>query len=163
MTIASSDPAFAFARLIERECWKQEIRRACLAFANSAQNRRDTLGWVARGEQGQPPMSQLGGLRGQLTRLRGANDVTAIQAWLAHLEANTRRRDRWPNGSIGLVRQFLTDTQQIWNVLNPSSWPTLTNNSQAELRQELWALAVRTFFDACIRAHKRELEVANGA
>lgn len=159
----ANDPAFAFARLLERECWKQEIRRACLAVAGDASCRQRLLRWTPRGEQGQPPMSQLGGLRGQVTRLRGADDVTAILAWMAHLETNTRRRDRWPNGSIGLVRQFLTDTQRIWNELNPSSWPTLTTNAQAELRQELWALAVRTFFDACIRAHKRELEVASGA
>ena len=161
--MSANDPAFAFARLLERECWKQEIRRACLAVAGDSSCRQRLLRWTPRGEQGQPPMSQLGGLRGQVTRLRGADDVTAILAWLAHLEANTRRRDRWPNGSIGLVRQFLTDTQRIWNELNPVSWPTLTENAHAELRQELWALAVRMFFDACIRAHKRELEVARGA
>jgi CRISPR-associated protein Csx10 len=90
--------------------------------------------------------------------------VAAILDWLTrHLEANARRRDRWPNGSIESIRQFLTDTQRLWNTLNPSAWPTLTANAQTELRRDLWALAVRTFFDACIRAHKRELEVASGA
>ncbi len=161
MTIASSDPAFAFARLIERECWKQEIRRACLAFANSAQNRKNTLGWVARGEQGQPPMSQLGGLRGQLAMLRTVQDRPQVIGWLDHLAGNNRRRDKWP--SIPEVRAFIESDSRIWDIVKTDSWPTLTTNAQSELKRELWTLAVRTFFDACIRAHKRELEVASGA
>jgi CRISPR-associated protein Csx10 len=162
-TQAMDEASHQFARRIETECWKQEIRRACLAVAADARQRKELLGWVAKGEQGQPPMSQLGGLRGQLMRLRAREHVAAILDWLRHLEANARRRDRWPNGSIESIRQFLTDTQRLWNTLNPSAWPTLTANAQTELRRDLWALAVRTFFDACIRAHKRELEVASGA
>lgn len=161
MTVASSDPAFAFARLIERECWKQEIRRACLAFANSAQNRQNTLGWVARGEQGQPPMSQLGGLRGQLAMLRTVLDRPQVIGWLDHLADNNRRRDKWP--SIPKVKAFIESDNRIWAIIKTDSWPTLTTNAQEELKRELWTLAVRTFFDACIRAHKRELEVASGA
>jgi CRISPR-associated protein Csx10 len=161
MTIASGDPAFAFARLIERECWKQEIRRACLAFANSAQNRQNTLGWVARGEQGQPPMSQLGGLRGQLAMLRTVRDRPQVIGWLDHLADNNRRRDKWP--SIPKVKAFIESDNKIWEIVKTDSWPTLTEGAATQLRQDLWALAVRTFFDACIRAHKRELEVARGA
>lgn len=159
--IAANDPAFAFAQLLERECWKQEIRRACLAFANSAENRKSELGWAAKGEQGQPPMSQLGGLRGQLAMLRSTADRQQVIKWLDHLAGNNRRKDKWP--SIAKVKKFIESDSSIWEIIETDGWPTLTTNARAELRQELWALAVRTFFDACIRAHKRELEVASGA
>lgn len=189
-TIASGDSAFAFARLLERECWKQEIRRACLTIAQ--ERRKELLGWDHK--KGSPPMSQLGGLRGQLSGLRDDNSLTVILGWLVHLATNRRRSERWlgkiavepqilqkwlsdrnltkPNsliwpvknsawGSLSAVDRIgtiLTDNQWIWNELNPSSWPTLTEGAATQLRQELWAFAVRTFFDACIRAYKRELE-----
>jgi CRISPR-associated protein Csx10 len=150
------ETSLKFARLIETECWKQEIRRACLALAADAGQREALLGWVAKGDQGQPPMSQLGGLRGQLAMLRSVSNRPQVIGWLDHLASNSCRKEKWP--SIPKVKAFVESDTRIWEIINPSSWPTLTTNAQAELRQELWALAVRTFFDACIRAHKRELE-----
>lgn len=158
--IHSGHPEFAFARLIERECWKQEIRRACLTFASSAQNRGDKLGWKAKVKQGQPPMSQLGALRGQLAILRTVRDRPQVIDWLDHLADNRRRKDKWP--SIDKVKAFIESDSRIWDIVKTDGWPTLTTNAETELKQELWALAVRTFFDACIRAHKRELEVTSG-
>jgi len=148
--------ARAFARLIEKECWKQEIRRACLALAGDASNRKELLGWVAKGEQGQPPMSQLGGLRGQLSMLRSTTNAGQVIAWIDHLAGNNRRKDKWP--SIEKVKKFIESESRIWETIKTDGWPTLTADAQTELHRELWALAVRTFFDACIRAHKRELE-----
>jgi CRISPR-associated protein Csx10 len=145
-----------FARLIERESWKQEIRRACLAIAADAKQRKELLGWVARGEQGQPPMSQLGGLRGQLAMLRKAQDRRQVLDWLKHLSGNKRRAEKWP--SIPKVQAFIESDSRVWEVIETDHWPTLTANAKSELKQELWAFAVRTFFDACIRAHKRDLE-----
>jgi len=154
--IPSSDPSFTSARLLERECWKKEIRQACLAFATSTLNRKTELGWETRDEQGKPPMSQLGGLRGQLALLRTAADRQQVSDWLDHLADNQRRRDKWP--SIPNVKAFIENDARIWEIINTRNWPTITQNAQSELRHELWPLAVRTFFDACIRAHKRELE-----
>jgi hypothetical protein len=53
---------------------------------------------------------------------------------------------------------LIESDSRIWDIVKTDSWPTLTEDAQKELKQELWTLAVRTFFDACIRAHKRELE-----
>jgi CRISPR-associated protein Csx10 len=147
-----------FARLLERECWKQEIRRKCLEIAGNNEERKKLLGWEAKGEQGSPPMSQLGALRGQLMLLRKSVDRQRVIDWLDHLAANNRRKDRWP--SIPKVKAFIETEGRIWDIINTASWPTLTANAERELKQELWPLAVRTFFDACIRAHKRELEKA---
>jgi CRISPR-associated protein Csx10 len=160
-SIPANDPAFAFARLLERECWKQEIRRACLAIASDRDRRQQLLGWRAVGDLGEPPMSQLGGLRGQLALLRVTADRLRVIDWLDHLAANSRRKDKWP--SISKVKAIIEEDPRIWEIIISTSWPTLTQGAEAQLRRELWPLAVRTFFDACIRAHKRELEVPSGA
>jgi CRISPR-associated protein Csx10 len=76
--------------------------------------------------------------------------------WLDHLKGNSRRKDKWP--SVDKVRDFIQSDSRIWDVIKTDDWPTITANGQSQLREELWVLAVRTFFDACIRAHKRELE-----
>lgn len=155
-SISSNDPNFHFARLLERECWKLEIRRACLTFAASAPNRRTKLSWETGGEHGRPPMSQLGGLRVQLTLLRSTADRQQVIHWLDHLADNQRRRDKWP--SIPKVKAFIENDARVWEIIDTANWPALTVAAQPELKQELWPLAVRTFFDACIRTHKRELE-----
>ncbi|GBD36742.1 hypothetical protein HRbin36_01870 [bacterium HR36] len=151
---------FEFARLIERECWKQEIRRACLAIAADRRKREEFLGWEAEGGQGKPPMSQLGGLRSQLARLHKAEDVQALLEWLEHLQKNPRRSEKWPNGSLRRIESLLRNPGEIWQKILKSddNWPTLTKDAIQQLQQELWPQAIRMFFDACIRAHKRELE-----
>jgi len=155
-TQAMDETSRSFARLIETECYKQEIRRACLALAADAGQRKALLGWVARGEQGQPPMSQLGGFRGQLMLMQQAEQRQQVIDWLDQLAKNKRRAEKWP--SIPKVKTLIESDSRIWEIIQTDGWPTLTANAQTELRRELWALAVRTFFDACIRAHKRELE-----
>lgn len=157
--IASNHPAFSFARRIETECWKQEIRQACLTLAADAQKRKGHLGWDSKRDI--PPMSQLGGLRGQLMLMQKSDERQHVLDWLKHLDQNKRRKEKWP--SIPKVKSFIESDSHIWEVIDTSDWPTLTANAQNELKRELWALAVRTFFDACIRAHKRELEVVRGA
>ena len=101
-------------------------------------------------------MSQLGGLRGQLAMLRSVSDRPQVIGWLDHLAGNSRRKEKWP--SIPKVKAFVESDTRIWQIIKTDDWPTLTDNAKADLQRNLWALAVRTFFDACIRAHKRELE-----
>ncbi|MCX7700244.1 MAG: RAMP superfamily CRISPR-associated protein [Gemmataceae bacterium] len=156
--IAPSDPSFSFARRIETECWRQEIRRACLSLAADARKRNELLGWDSKRDN--PPMSQLGGLRGQLMLMQTADQRQRVLDWLEHLKQNKRRREKWP--SIPKVKALIESDSRIWEVIETKGWPTLTANAEERLQRELWALAVRTFFDACIRAHKRDLEVARG-
>ena len=66
----NGDPAFTYARLLETELWKQEIGRAAQALAADGHRRATVLAWKAGSKQGEPPMSQLGGLRAQLASLR---------------------------------------------------------------------------------------------
>lgn len=150
------DATRQFARLVEIECWKQEIRRTCLGLAAEVSKRRELLGWDHR--KNAPPMSQLGGLRGQVMLLQTPQNRKPILDWLDHLESNKRRSEKWPANSLKHIREFIGSDNRIWEVIDTKNWPTLTDNAAAELKRQLWAFAVRTLFDACIRAHKRDLE-----
>ena len=145
-----------FARLLEIELWKQEIRRACMRIAADAGKREELLGWDVK--KGMPPMSQLGALRSQLALLQSPGDKQQIIRWLEHLARNNRRREKWP--SLEKVKGFIELDDRIWEQIPTEDRPTLTPDAEKLLKQELWPFAVRTFFDACIRAHKRELEGA---
>jgi CRISPR-associated protein Csx10 len=155
-TLEPEDNMLAFAQQVVMACWIQEIRRKCLELAASPQKREELLGWIIQGQQGKPPMSQLGGLRGQLAMLRSAEDRQQVIDWLDHLDGNSRRKDSWP--SIQKVKAFLTEEEKIWEAIPTKDWPTLIPNAEEDLKKKLWPLAVRTFFDASIRAHKRKLE-----
>lgn len=157
-----------YAHLLEAEVWKQFIRRAALTIASVGQKREATFRWRIvrdRTEQArsQPPMSQLGGLRGQISQLLRREGANTAIGWLDHLQENTRRAGKWPDGAINAVRVLLHDPTQVWAVLDWAEWPTLTDGAQDRLRREFRLLAVRTLVDACIRAHKREVEVKHGA
>jgi CRISPR-associated protein Csx10 len=143
---------------LEREVWKQEIHRAALGVAAGRSRRQDELKWDVLADK--PPMSQLGGLRVQLARLRDDADARPVIEWLDHLAANPRRNEKWPGGAIDRVRDLLSRRGRVWEALKCEDWPTLTEGAGNRLRAELWPLAVRTLFDACVRAHKRDLESA---
>ncbi len=150
-------PAYQFARTVEREYWRQEIYRAALGRAADAKFRSEHLKWSAK-RGGKPPMSQLGALREQLGRLIKAADAQQVRGWLDHLRNNPRRSERWPEGALKAIEEVLTDASQVWKKLQLENLATLTADGQQALKEELWPLAVRALFDACIRAHKRELE-----
>jgi CRISPR-associated protein Csx10 len=174
---------FETARFLEKECWKQEIRRACLALASDSRKRRNILKWeIYDSGSGAPPMSQLGGLRNQVAAIRNRGDEAAAIDWIEHLESNPRRKEKWPENSLQEIKDILDNKDKIWQILassdetltdssdttsgnttrttnsNSPQWPTLTENAHSELKRELWPMAIRAFFDACIRAHKRDLE-----
>lgn len=156
--IAKDDPAYEYARTLEREHWRHEIYRAALGKAAEATLRSRALGWSTTKRGGEPPMSQLGGLREQLARLLAPGDERQVLGWLEHLRDNQRRSEKWPPGSLESIEKVLTDPRQVWELLQPADLSTLTADGEQVLRKELWPLAVRALFDACIRAHKRELE-----
>lgn len=156
--LTSDNPAYEFARTLEREFWRQEIYRAALGRAADADFRSRHLKWSSTSRGGKPPMSQLGALREQLTGLNKPQDRERVLDWLRHLQDNPRRRDRWPEGSLQAIEELLKDASQVWEKLQLETLATLTADGEHALREELWPLAVRALFDACIRAHKRKLE-----
>lgn len=151
--------SFDYARLIEREAARNEMRRCALGFAADRDNRKKALGIEINGKQSKPRMSQLGALRSTLGRLQSVEDRHRVLTWLDHLENTTNRREDWPMGSLRQVRQLLTFDEQVWELLKIDfTGLTLTEDGAEELKRELWPEAVRTLVDACVQAHKRELE-----
>ncbi|MFO0878141.1 MAG: RAMP superfamily CRISPR-associated protein [Gemmataceae bacterium] len=151
----------ACAHLLEAEVWKQGIRRAALGIAADRARRQDVLRWDVGSSR--PPMSQLGGLRSQISQLLQREGATTAISWLEHLKQNKKREGKWPDGAIHALLALLRQPERVWEILDYQQWSTLTEGAQDRLKRDLWPLAVRTLIDACIRAHKREVEVKHGA
>ncbi len=181
--IGTDQIEYKFAHLIEEEAWKAQINRIVLSFAQNRQNRKEQLGWeIIDNKISKPTMSQLGGLRSVLTFLKKWGDETKAITWLDQLKDNKKRSETWINDSIGKCKTLLgfekkeeiqdernqekIDEEKrecLWKLLekeinNKRKWPTLNQNDESKLKKELWPYAVRAFFDACIRAHKRDLD-----
>ncbi|GIX04041.1 MAG: hypothetical protein KatS3mg113_1047 [Planctomycetaceae bacterium] len=163
---------YGLAAWIEEESWREEIQRRCLYLASDPKQRECHLGWITREGSSSPPLSQLGALREQVSRIKKAADVQDVLDWLEHLEKTQRRRDKWPQ--LHKVKTLLKDKQFIWKILHEcnipshdghqpanSQWLRLTNRPSEQIQEQLWAYALRIFFEACIRQHKRQSESLN--
>ncbi|MEI2583899.1 RAMP superfamily CRISPR-associated protein [Scytonema sp. PRP1] len=153
--ISKNDDAFSYARIIEKAAGREAIRRAVLRSAADFDSRKDALGI----EPKKPTMSQLGALRSVLGRLQTFTDHIYVMTWLTNLEQTPNRKDKWISDSLQKIRTLVSDQDEIWSQLNIKFADiTLTRDGEQYLKEELWAEAVRTLVDACIRAHKRYLE-----
>jgi len=164
--ITQDDPSFEYARIIEKAAWREAIEKKALAIAACKEKRQEILGIKIDGEDSHPSMSQLGGLRSTLRYLRSLPDQNQITSWVAALENVPNRKEKWDKTENGLqkIRELVTQPEKIWQALNIPSLDqlTVTVGGRNELKQILWAEAVRTLVDAMIRAHKRDLEKAQG-
>ncbi|MFP4653577.1 MAG: RAMP superfamily CRISPR-associated protein [Phormidium sp.] len=152
---------FKYARIIEKAAWREAIQTKAFALAERPETRQSVLGITINGEDSCPPMSQLGGLRSVLGKLRKREDSNAVSTWINALKQVDNRQEKWPGKSLDQIKQLVTDTNQIWQILNLDYQTlTLTDSGTAKLQANLWAEAVRTLVDAMIRAHKRDLEKA---
>jgi CRISPR-associated protein Csx10 len=164
--ISESDCAFSYARIVEKAAWREAIRQEVLQVAASPSTRKSVLGI----EPKKPTMSQLGALRSVLGRLQQPEEDPehpgAVTRWLNHLERTPNRRDKWCHESLQKIRTLVSSKSQIWLTLNIKFEDvTLTTTGERELKgelwkesEQLWTEAVQTLVDACIRAHKRDLE-----
>jgi CRISPR-associated protein Csx10 len=159
-----------FAKLIETVAWREALRVAVLKVANDLANRKEIFGFDS--SQGKLPMSQVGGLRSAISRLRNQTDAPIVTGWLDHLKATPNRREKWAKSKraaedkVERIEKLISDESKVWLILCETKiggtdvWkspPTLVRKPE-ELRKLLWAEAVRSLFDACARAHKRDLE-----
>lgn len=153
-------PDTEYARLIEKAAWRETIARAAQALCATPEQRQQYLGFSAA----QPAMSQLGSLRTLLAQIEGPQH-SSTQAWLDRVRE--KRADRWPDGSLDKLSQFLNQKEHIWQVLStgleqvalPSfSQLLLVENDDGWLKDQLWIEAVTSFIYLAMRAHKRDLE-----
>lgn len=160
-----------YARIIEKAAWREIIHRASLFLASECTSRTQILDTKIENKeshpQSKPPMSQLGSLRSVLSRIESPEDE-GVERWFEHLQDTKNRCDKWPNGSLDKLRQLITSPTEIWEHLSLALTKlghkdgfaefTLTRTGEQKLKTELWSEAVQILIDACIRAHKRELE-----
>jgi len=160
----------AFAKLIEETAWRAELKVAALKVADSSEDRKRIFGFDI--DERKPPMSQIGGLRSVVDKLKSKENAAIVTDWLDHLMETKNRREKWAKSDeeakrkIKRVRELIEQERKVWSMLaEPKAgetkvWqtPLTIERSKEDLEKTLWAEAVRTLFDACARAHKRELE-----
>jgi CRISPR-associated protein Csx10 len=154
-----------YARILETAAWREIIHRVSLLLASKY--RSQILDINIENAESKPPMSQLGSLRSVVNRLESSEDES-IRRWIQHLQQTKNRFDKWPSGSLEKLNQLITNPTEIWQHLLSALTElghkegfaefTLTKTGEERLKQELWTEAVQILIDACIRAHKRELE-----
>ncbi len=154
-------PAYTAACRLEEEVWREAVRRSALGFAAKPENRQGVLKWTGK----KPPMSQLGALRDAVRSLQEpASAETILRGWLRGVKETKNRRDKWPDGALAAIGDLLSDKGLVWQYLReqcPNEWHTpLTTDAEDRLEEKLWAVAVRSLIDACVRVHKREQDAA---
>jgi CRISPR-associated protein Csx10 len=165
--LSKDEKAFALAFQIEKTAWRKQIENKVLVLTDDYTQREEKLGWTIKGEENKntkrkanetkPNSSQAGSLRSVFQSLKQSKDEKVI-GWLDHLEKTDNRRDKWTNESLKILRQIIDDENKIWELLGDSFPKPITENSKKELQSQLWAEAVKSLFDACARAHKRNEE-----
>jgi len=165
----------AFNRQIEETVWREELKIAVLKFADMPSERKKIFGFEVEEKNGVkniPPMSQIGGLRSVVGRLRKFDDAGLVASWLDHLKETKNRRDKWSKDKkvaeniLDEIKKLVREQDKIWKVLREAKtngepvWqsPETLTDRNLEKEEKLWAEAVRALFDACARAHKRDLE-----
>ncbi|MGK7875816.1 MAG: RAMP superfamily CRISPR-associated protein [Xenococcaceae cyanobacterium] len=160
--LKTNDIAFDYARIIEKEVWRDAMERKAKILAADPQVRKRILGIEIESEAGEsksiPPMSQLGALRSVLRRLQDAKDKEKVTGWIENLKQVKNRKEKWASGSLETIERLITNPQQVWRELQIGNDLTITSGGEQTLKSELWAEAVRTLVSACIIAHKRAWE-----
>lgn len=166
--IDPNHPNYDLACKIEQCLWREAIQRQVLQRADSAKNREDILGIHYRDRESVPPMSQLGALRSVVQQITSFEDRERSLSWIRHLRETKNRSDKWPDErdpvtqrptKLKGVEQLFATESRIWEVMGwVTEPPTLTSDGSQRLKNQFWAETVRSLIEACIRAHKRELE-----
>jgi CRISPR-associated protein Csx10 len=180
-TMGSESPKHAllpdeFTRQIEETVWREETKVAVLKTASSEKLRNDIFGFEIEGKgnnkRSVPPMSQIGGLRSVISRVQKFSDADIVKSWVEHLKDTENRRKKWAEDKktaeekLNRISRLVQDKEYVWRVLAEEvvdgrrAWKQPSTLTQRDLQKDekLWAEAVRSLFDACARAHKRDLE-----
>jgi len=160
-----------FIRIIELAAWRDELARAVLKLADDEEQRKRIFGFESKGNV--PPMSQVGGLRSAIMRLMQPKDELVL-GFLKHLKDTDNRVEKWDvkknkekaKKKLEQIEDLINDKNKVWlilcdtkvNNLNVWSTPRTLLQTEDQMRSGLWADAVKSLFDACARAHKRDME-----
>lgn len=152
-----------YAQQLEKTAWREELQRAVLQIADDEDKRKRIFGFEWKGGESIPPLNQIGGLRSVIMRLKGGTNKNLVSGWLKHLIKTKNRRRKWDKdkdkatSKIKRIETLINEPLEVWKQIE-KIWqmPQTIVRTKEQLQKELWAEAVRTLFDACMRAHKRE-------
>lgn len=158
-----------FIENLEIATWREEIARAVLKIADVPKEREDIFGFGYKGKESVPPLSQIGGLRATIGKVKtDGSNKNVVTGWLKHLQATSNRKDKWEKGFGKIGDLFKNDNDnEIWKLLevkDTTGQPIYFNppkpliSDEDVLKEKLWVEAVKSLFDACARAHKRKTE-----
>lgn len=152
--IQSGAPGYKYAELIERETWRELMRRTAAAIAADSQTIPLDL------NRSKLSLSKLGTLRTLIDSLRDIQDATRIVNVINRMES----KERWKDSTLTQVKQLIANPTDgvVWECYQSAgcnfSAYRLTTRDEQDLKRELWVEALRTLVDACVRAHKRASE-----
>ncbi len=158
--LRSDEMLFRFAQQIEDAAWRKAFADAAFIFAADPGLRQRHLGWTATGDQGRPPMSQLGALRSMIAALDDDTQVEQALAWVASVEKTANRRDKWGDG-LAHLRRLIDGKTDVWALLlgaEGTGLPATLVRTPDALKDLFRHEAVRAQLLASILAHKRDLE-----
>ena len=78
-----------------------------------------------------------------------------VSKWIKSVDT-----DRWPKDAIRKLERLIEEPGRVWEeeIVPAQAWLSLTEDGSERLRQDLRFEAIQMLIDACIRAHKREME-----
>ncbi len=158
--------AAKYARFLEKPAWKTAIDKKALELAANKNDRERILGLEIEKKdelsKSKPSLTQLGALKSVLRKLNNPKEAL-VTSWIKSVRKVKNRDEEWKN-SLGKVEDLVTKEGTVWQYLKiPEIYSelTVTKNGKEQLKKGLWSYAVWTLVDACIRAHKRDLEDSN--
>ena len=175
--IHNADKLKEFISIIERSAWRDELARAVLKLADDEYQRKKIFGFEIEVKDSKknsiPSLSQIGGLRSAIGRLKlDGSNKNVVTEWVKHLEITENRRKIWDSTNesysdkLNKIKKLINDETEVWKMLEQADstsrpyWNLSTEfvTPRTEIQTKLWAEAVKSLFDACARAHKRETE-----
>ena len=153
-----------FAKIIEETAWREEIKLAVSKIAADDVLKKTAVEQIF-GFKGLS-MSQIGGLRSVIMRLQSntkeekdkkKETSKIVTEWLTHLESTKNRFDKWESWRIKKVKDIFKN-DVIWTTLGTNFNEPTSLIAENNLKDKLWAEAVKSLFYACQHAHKRDTE-----
>lgn len=148
-----ADPRFTAA--LERRAALLAIRRRA---SEHEQAFRARLGWSG-GTAPRPPNTQLGALRALFEPLRDPAGLQRIASWLAALQRNPARREKWPQDTQEVLAAQVAESaiDAVWTALGlPDGPAALTQDRRDLLKRELRCEALRALWLAAISRQLNE-------
>lgn len=144
-----------FSRALQRRAARIEIRRK--ALTRDVEFRKQ-MGWCG-GQSPRPPNTQLGALRARIEALHDRAGMERVRAWLRAVQANDKRRDKWPRKTVERLETHLDEhaVASIWGSLDMASGPTaLPGHDGGALAEEMWIEAIKTLWLTAISRQLNE-------